>query len=99
MTTTSQRFMTQAPDNRKEKTSWRQHFIFIYVVCLLLIGQKSFAVDLTVLFTFAQDETKGYDPSSALFRANDGTFYGTCDAGGVPQPGLIREGMVFHLTT
>ncbi len=52
MTTTSKPSVTHAANERKEKRNWRQHSIFICVFCLLLIGQKSLAVDFTILTTF-----------------------------------------------
>jgi len=99
MTTTSKPFVTHAANEGKEKRNWRQHSIFICVFCLLLIGQKSLAVDFTVLTTFGAEPAKGYGPNSALFLDHDGNFYGTCYGAGVQQPGVIAEGTVFRMTS
>ena len=88
MTTTSKPPVTHAANERNERRNWQKHFIFICLFCLLLIGQKSFAVDLTYCFLSGPDQTKGYGPNSALFLDHDGNFYGTCYGAGVHQPGV-----------
>jgi len=49
---------------------------------------------VTVLYSFASDDTNGTEPLSALIQASDGKLYGTCDLSGA-----AGNGTVFRIST
>jgi uncharacterized repeat protein (TIGR03803 family) len=44
---------------------------------------------VTILYSFASDDTNGTEPLSALIQASDGNLYGTCYSGGADEAGTV----------
>jgi uncharacterized repeat protein (TIGR03803 family) len=53
------------------------------------VFKMNLAGTVTVLYSFASDDTNGTEPMSALIQASDGNLYGTCYSGGAYGGGTV----------